>query len=97
MALHLHSQGQSAEMLFYRPILWPAVHRILFSFFRFAHITLLLNCNESISALAIPGNLGVYGRAYPIDAHNYLHATRFFVMLTEPPVTQEIELDCEEL
>ena len=32
-----------------------------------------------------------------IGAHNYLHATRFCIMLTEPPVTQEIELDCEQL
>ena len=30
-------------------------------------------------------------------AHTYLQATWFFITPTEPPVTQEIELDCEEL
>ena len=29
-------------------------------------------------------------------AYNYLHAMWFSVMPTEPPVTEEIELDCEE-
>ena len=32
-----------------------------------------------------------------IGAHRYSHATKFCIMLTEPPVTQEIELDCEKL
>ena len=29
-------------------------------------------------------------------SYNYLHAMWFSVMPTEPPVTEEIELDCEE-
>ena len=42
--------------------------------------------------------LGVRRRSLVgIRGDGYLHANRFCVMLTEPPVTQEIELDCEEL
>ena len=47
-------------------------------------------CSEVGSADPSCTPLGV------IRAHTYLHASLFFVTPTEHPVTQEIELDCEE-